>query len=147
MSELDRLWKHENSQHELVPPKTECGYPSGGGNKNGHIIMLPLIWRNAERKKESYKYMKKFLVSWSRPVLWRKCYPPARNESHCYSFTFWLQPLSQRRCHIYIIYISILAFQLNQFLQSFLYQNNTLVTNTKSVQVLLVSVKNNQPFN
>ena len=33
------LWKHENNQH--VPSKTECGCPSGGGNKNGHIRFTP----------------------------------------------------------------------------------------------------------
>ena len=37
MSEFDGLWKHENNQHALVPPKTECGCPSGGGIKKGHI--------------------------------------------------------------------------------------------------------------
>ena len=37
MSEFGGLWKHKNNQHALVPPKTECGCPSGGGIKNGHI--------------------------------------------------------------------------------------------------------------
>ena len=37
MSEFGGLWKHEHNQHALVPPKTECGCPSGGGIKNGHI--------------------------------------------------------------------------------------------------------------
>ena len=37
MSEFGGLWKHENNQHTLVHPKTECGCPSGGGIKNGHI--------------------------------------------------------------------------------------------------------------
>ena len=37
MSEFGGLWKHENNQHVLVPPETECGWPSGGGLKNGHI--------------------------------------------------------------------------------------------------------------
>ena len=37
MSEFGGLWKHENNQHALVPPKTECGCPSGGGIKHGHI--------------------------------------------------------------------------------------------------------------
>ena len=36
MSEFGGLWKHGNTQHALVPPKTECGCPSGGGIKNGH---------------------------------------------------------------------------------------------------------------
>ena len=27
------------------------------------------------------------------------CDHATRNESHCYSFTFWVQPLSQRGCH------------------------------------------------
>ena len=37
MLEFGGLWKHKNNQHELVPPKTECGCPSGGGIKNSHI--------------------------------------------------------------------------------------------------------------
>ena len=37
MSELGGLWEHENNQHAPVPPKTECGCPSGGGIKNGRI--------------------------------------------------------------------------------------------------------------
>ena len=51
MSEFGGLWKHENNQHALVPPKTECGCPSGGGIKNSHIHYL--LWRNAERKKKN----------------------------------------------------------------------------------------------
>ena len=51
MSEFGGLWKHENNQHPFVPPKTECGCPSGGGINNGHIS-YPLLWRNVERKKE-----------------------------------------------------------------------------------------------
>ena len=35
-----------------TPPKTECGFPSGGGIKNGQHT-LPLLWRNAERKTEN----------------------------------------------------------------------------------------------
>ena len=37
MSEFGELWKHENNQHALVPPKTKCGCPSGGGIENGYI--------------------------------------------------------------------------------------------------------------
>ena len=37
MSEFGGLWKHENHQHTLVPPKKECGCLSGGGIKNGHM--------------------------------------------------------------------------------------------------------------
>ena len=37
MSEFGGFWKHENNQHALVPPKTDCGCLSGGGIKNGHI--------------------------------------------------------------------------------------------------------------
>ena len=37
MSKFGGLWKHENNQHTLVPPKTECGCRSGRGIKNGHI--------------------------------------------------------------------------------------------------------------
>ena len=49
MSELSGLWKHENNPHALVPPKTECNCPSGGGIKNG-LHTLPLLWRNAEEE-------------------------------------------------------------------------------------------------
>ena len=31
------IMEHKNNQHALVPKKTECGCPSGGGIKNGHI--------------------------------------------------------------------------------------------------------------
>ena len=56
MSELGGLWKHENNQHALVSsPKTECGCPSAGGIKNGHI-RYPLLWRNERRKKERIYY-------------------------------------------------------------------------------------------
>ena len=37
MSEFGGLWKHENNQHALVPLKTECGCPSGGGINKGDI--------------------------------------------------------------------------------------------------------------
>ena len=37
MSEFGGLWKHKHNQHTLVPPKMECGCPSGGGIKNVHI--------------------------------------------------------------------------------------------------------------
>ena len=37
MSEFGGLWKHKNLQHAFVPPKMDCGCPSGGGVKNGHI--------------------------------------------------------------------------------------------------------------
>ena len=44
-------------------------------------------------------------------------YPaPTRNESHCYSFTFWGTTTCKRGCHNFIL---ILVFQRNQFLQSF----------------------------
>ena len=52
MSDSGGLWKHENNQHTLVPPKSECGWPSGGGMKNGHIVTLPLLCRNAEEEEE-----------------------------------------------------------------------------------------------
>ena len=44
MSEFGGLYKHENNQQALVPPKTECGWPSGGGIKNSHI-RYPSYWR------------------------------------------------------------------------------------------------------
>ena len=61
---------------------------------------------------------------------------PARNQSRCYWFRFWVQPLSQRGCHI-----STLAFQQNQFLQSALHQKNTLVTHTQIANCIVSLVK------
>ena len=52
MSEFGGLWKRENNQHELVSPKTECGYPSGGGIKNGHIPALPPSYGGTQKEKE-----------------------------------------------------------------------------------------------
>ena len=49
MSEYGGLWKQKNNQHAVVPPETECGWPSGGWIKNGHI-RYPLLWRNAKKK-------------------------------------------------------------------------------------------------
>ena len=38
----------------LYPPKTECGCPRGGGiKKTVTYATVPLLWRNAERKKEN----------------------------------------------------------------------------------------------
>ena len=66
MSESGGLWKHENNQHALVPPTMECGCPSGGGIKNGHILYggthnfffflnhSPLALADAAAKHESY---------------------------------------------------------------------------------------------
>ena len=49
MSEFGGLWEHENNQPALVPPKTECDCPSGGGiKKRSHT--LPLLRKNAEKK-------------------------------------------------------------------------------------------------
>ena len=45
MEKFGKKWSWMN-----LPPKTECDCPSGGGIKNGHIC-YPLLWRNAERKK------------------------------------------------------------------------------------------------
>ena len=50
MSEFGGLWKHENNQHILVPPKMECGCPSGGGIKNGHMCYPS--YGGMQRKKE-----------------------------------------------------------------------------------------------
>ena len=38
MSEFGGIWKHENKQQAVAPLKTECGCPSAGGIKNGHIL-------------------------------------------------------------------------------------------------------------
>ena len=47
------------------------------------------------------------------------CDPPTRNELDCDLVNFWVQPISHRGCRTIV---SIWAFQLNQFLQSFLHQ-------------------------
>ena len=52
MSEFGGLWKHENNQRSLVPPKTECGCPSGGGVQNGHIRYPFYGGTQKERTKE-----------------------------------------------------------------------------------------------
>ena len=50
MSEFDGLWKHKNNQRALVVPlKTECGSPSGGGIKNGHT-RYPLTYGGMQTK-------------------------------------------------------------------------------------------------
>ena len=53
MSECGGLWKHENNQHALVPPKTECGYPRGGGIKNGHVRYPSYGGTQNERQKQN----------------------------------------------------------------------------------------------
>ena len=54
MSEFGGLWKHKNNQHALVPPKTECGCPSGRGIKNGFIHYPSYGGTQKERKKASH---------------------------------------------------------------------------------------------
>ena len=51
MSEFGGLWKHENNQHALVPPKTECGCPNGGGIKTITYATPPM----EERGKKQHK--------------------------------------------------------------------------------------------
>ena len=58
MLEFGGLWKHGNKQHALVPPKTECGCPSDGGIKNGHV----LLWRNATKINKQTKTMEKHVI-------------------------------------------------------------------------------------
>ena len=52
MPEIGGSWNHENNQHALVPPKTECGCPSGGGIKNDHI-RYPSYGGTQKEKKEN----------------------------------------------------------------------------------------------
>ena len=52
MSQFDGLWKHENNQHALVPLKTECGCPSGGGIKNGHIYATSSYGGTQKKRKK-----------------------------------------------------------------------------------------------
>ena len=55
MSEFCGLWKFENNQHALVPPKTECGLPKWrSGIKNGHI-RYPLLMFYGGTQKERKK--------------------------------------------------------------------------------------------
>ena len=51
MSEFGGLWKHKSIPQALVPPKTECGCPSGRRIKKGSH-KLPLLWRNTEKKNQ-----------------------------------------------------------------------------------------------
>ena len=51
MSEFGGLWKQKKIQHALVSPKTECGYSSGGGIKDGHI-RYPSYGRAQKKKKK-----------------------------------------------------------------------------------------------
>ena len=53
MSEVDGLWKHENNQRALVPPKMECGCPNGRGIQNGHICYSS-YGRTQKKKKVPY---------------------------------------------------------------------------------------------
>ena len=55
MSEFGGLWKHENNQHALVLPKTECGCPSGGGIENGHVRYPSYGGTQKEKRKVSIK--------------------------------------------------------------------------------------------
>ena len=57
MSEFGGLWKHKNHLLALVPPKTECGWPSGGGSKNDHI-RYPSIGGTQKNKWACYKKKK-----------------------------------------------------------------------------------------
>ena len=54
MLEFGGLWKHENNQHALVLPKTECGCPSAGGIENGHI-RYPSYGGTQEKKNVSWE--------------------------------------------------------------------------------------------
>ena len=53
MSEFGGLWKLENNQHALVPPKTECGCPIGGGITNGHIRYPSYMDERRKEKKDA----------------------------------------------------------------------------------------------
>ena len=50
MLEFGGLWKHENNQHALVPPKTECGFPSGAEELKTVTYATPP--REERRKKD-----------------------------------------------------------------------------------------------
>ena len=51
---FDGLWEHKNNQHALVPPEMECGYPGGGGIKNGHIHYPS--YGETQKEKNTYIY-------------------------------------------------------------------------------------------
>ena len=42
----------KTNQHALVPPKTECGCPSGGGIKNSHIRYTSYGGTQKEKKEK-----------------------------------------------------------------------------------------------
>ena len=75
MPEFGGLVKHENNQHALVPPETECGCPSGGEIKNSHI-RYPSYGGTQKKKKKKKASVRdlvqaccngaKFELSWIR---------------------------------------------------------------------------------
>ena len=98
MSEFDGLWKHENNHHALVPPKTECGCPSGGGMKNGHIRYLSYGGTQKERKRKLFIIMNlnDFLFS----GLWFSC--------PCIT---WLSDLWWM--HLWLFYVCVCVYYLS----------------------------------
>ena len=57
MSGFGGLWKHKNNQHALVPPKSECGCPSGGGINNGQTRYPSYGGTQKERKNATHIYI------------------------------------------------------------------------------------------
>ena len=100
MSEFGGLRKHENNQHALVPPKTECGCPSGGGIRNGRIRYPSYGATQKERKKERKNTEPCFFLSFLLS------YDTARAQPHLSPTTLfqqkrlsWREPISFKRQH------------------------------------------------
>ena len=60
MLEFGGLWKHENNQHALVPPKTECNVAAqeAGELKTVTYATPSNVGTQKERKKEKKKSQK-----------------------------------------------------------------------------------------
>ena len=63
--------------------------------------------------------------------------PPARNESQCYSFTSWVQPLSHKGCHAY----RFLIFNEISFSSFFYIKQYPCNTHKKFTSVISKSLK------
>ena len=90
--EFGGLWKHENNQDALVPQKTECGCPSGGGIKNGHICYPSYGGTHKKIKKRRKKKKKK--ISFQFSLLTRLSHPRCSlrgwwSRTACGFWAFW----------------------------------------------------------
>ena len=89
-------------------PLENAGRGSKGNNNLTYPHLQCYLWKTqveAANRKALFHRLAKLRMrksqweagSWlSRGSSEHNCDPPARNDSHCYPFTFWVQPLSQR---------------------------------------------------